>query len=301
MKAKTPNDSTTPNLRRRTALVTGASAGIGKDYAGLLARQGFDLVITARRRDRLKSLAAELSKTYGVKVSFFTDDLSNPKAPARLADKIAKAGIEIDFLVNNAGYTVPGHFAEANWQAQADLIQVMLGSPSELTHIFLPSMVSRGYGRVVNVASVAGLLPGAPGGSLYGPIKSYMVKFSQALAAEHSNSGVYFQALCPGFTMSEFHDIAGNREQMNRLPKFMWLDGPQVCSKSFDHIMENKGPIVVNGWPYKLLTMIVKILPDNLAVSLLSRHNRNAHGLAKYDRNATHKSAKSGTGDGAAK
>lgn len=298
MTANTSGNHKVPNLRRRTALVTGASAGIGRDYASLLARQGFDLVITARRRDRLKSLAAELGEKFGIKVTLFTEDLSNPKAPARLADKIAKADIEIDFLVNNAGYTVPGNFVDADWQAQADLIQVMLGAPSELTHIFLPGMVSRGYGRVVNISSMAGLLPGSPGGSLYGPIKSYMVKFSQALAAEHSNSGVYFQALCPGFTLSEFHDVAGNREQMNRLPKFMWLDGPQLCSKSFDHIMENKGPVVVKGWPYKLLAMLVKILPENLAVNLLSRHNRNAHGLPKYKRSETNKSAK---GHGASK
>lgn len=263
-------------LNRRIALVTGASAGIGHDYAHLLAQQGFDLVLTARRKDRLKALADRLEASYGIEVHVFPEDLGNPSAPARLAEKIAGHGLHIDFLVNNAGYTVPGSFDVVKWQSHADMLQTMLVAPTELCHLISLSMAERGYGRIVNVASVAGLLPGTPGGTLYGPVKSYLVKLSQALSAEYNDKGIHVQALCPGFVLSEFHDVAGNREQMNRLPKFMWLNGPDVCRKSYEAVMENKGPIVVNGLFYRILCAVVKFLPNNLATFLMSRHNRNA-------------------------
>lgn len=262
-------------LNRRTALVTGASAGIGHDYATLLAQQGFDLVITARRKDRLQSLAGRLEASYGVNVHIIPEDLSDPRAPTRLVEKMNKEGLSIDFLVNNAGYTVPGYFDMVKWQSHAAMLQTMLIAPTELCHLIGIGMAERGYGRIINVASVAGLLPGSPGGTLYGPVKSYLIKFSQALSAEYHDKGIHVQALCPGFVLSEFHDIAGNREQMNRLPKFMWLTGPDVCRKSYESVMENKGPIIVNGLFYKILNLFVKIMPSNLATKLLSLHNRN--------------------------
>lgn len=263
-------------LNRRTALVTGASAGIGHDYATLLAQQGFDLVITARRKDRLQSLASRLEASYGVNVHIIPEDLSDPRAPTRLVEKMNKEGLSIDFLVNNAGYTVPGNFDMIKWQSHAAMLQTMLIAPTELCHLIGIAMAERGYGRIINVASVAGLLPGSLDGTLYGPVKSYLIKFSQALSAEYHDKGIHVQALCPGFVLSEFHDIAGNREQMNRLPKFMWLTGPDVCRKSYESVMENKGPIIVNGLFYKILNLFVKIMPSNLATKLLSLHNRNA-------------------------
>ena len=119
-------------LNRRTALITGASAGIGHDYATLLAKQGFDLVITARRKDRLQSLADRLEAAYNVDVHIFREDLSDPHAPRQLMEKITKEGLSIDFLVNNAGYTVPGNFDMAKWQSHADMLQTMLTTPTEL-------------------------------------------------------------------------------------------------------------------------------------------------------------------------
>ena len=172
------------------------------------------------------------------------------------------------------------------------MLQTMLTSPTELCHLLSIGMAERGYGRIVNIASVAGLLPGTPGGTLYGPVKSYLIKFSQALSAEYHDQGIHVQALCPGFVLSEFHDIAGNREQMNRLPKFMWLNGPDVCLKSYESVMENKGPIVVNGLFYKILATIVKILPSNLATKFLSLHNRNAKPLARDIRDSASQSDK---------
>ena len=181
--AKTKVGKPKKRLNRRTALITGASAGIGHDYATLLAEQGFDLVITARRKDRLQSLADRLETSYGVNIHIFPEDLSDPRAPTRLVEKITKEGLNIDFLVNNAGYTVPGNFDMAKWQSHADMLQTMLTAPTELCHLIGIGMAERGYGRIINMASVAGLLPGSPGGTLYGPIKSYLIKFSQSLSA----------------------------------------------------------------------------------------------------------------------
>jgi NAD(P)-dependent dehydrogenase (short-subunit alcohol dehydrogenase family) len=123
---KTKGGKPQKRLNRRTALITGASAGIGLDYATLLAEQGFDLVITARRKDRLQSLADRLETSYGVNIHIFPEDLSDPRAPTRLVEKITKEGLTIDFLVNNAGYTVPGNFDMAKWQSHADMLQTML-------------------------------------------------------------------------------------------------------------------------------------------------------------------------------
>ncbi|MGC6475182.1 MAG: SDR family NAD(P)-dependent oxidoreductase [Parvibaculales bacterium] len=270
--------------QRKYALVTGASAGIGQEYADVLAQNGYDLVLTARREERLAELAGELETKYGIQVHYFAHDLSDPKAVGKLVKNIEKAGLEIDFLLNNAGYTVPGKFDMAKWSAQQELITTMLGAPSELIHAFGPKMREKGRGYIVNVASVAGLLPGAPGGTLYGPIKSFVVKFSQALYAEYAPSGVHVQGLCPGFVMSEFHDMAGNRDKMNRLPKYMWLDRRYLCETSFQNVMVNKGPICVPGLFYKVLTSIVKLLPSNFAARQLARHDRNAATLPHHAR-----------------
>ncbi|MGC6472476.1 MAG: SDR family NAD(P)-dependent oxidoreductase [Parvibaculales bacterium] len=269
----------------RTALVTGASAGIGLHYARVLAENGFDLVLTARRKDRLDELAAELTAAHQIAVHCFAHDLSDPQTPQKLADDIEQAGLQIDFLLNNAGYTVPGGFDMARWEAQADLLQVMLTAPSKLVHIFGPHMRKRGYGRIVNVASVAGLIPGVPNGTLYGPIKSYVVKFSQALYSEYKQYGVHVQALCPGFVYTEFHDVAGNRAIMDKMPKYMWLDGDAICRESFRRVMDNAGPVYVMGGFYKALCYLVNLLPLRWSIAMLSRQNRNESPLPQHMRN----------------
>ncbi len=269
----------------RTALVTGASAGIGVQYARVLAQNGFNLVLTARREDRLNDLAAELTHKFDIKVHCFAHDLSDLQTPKKLAEDIAEAGLEIDFLLNNAGYTVPGGFDMVRWDAQAQVTQVMLNAPTELIHIFGAQMRKRRLGWIVNVASVAGLIPGVPNGTLYGPIKSYVVKLSQALYSEYKEHGVHVQALCPGFVVTEFHDVAGNRELMNNMPKYMWLDGDIMCRESFKRVIKNKGPVYIMGRFYRTLVYIVNLLPLRMSIGMLSRQNRNVSPLPRHMRN----------------
>ena len=247
-----------------TALITGASSGIGRDYARYLAQRDYDLVITARRAPRLNQLAKELEKAYGTKVTVITADMAKPDTPAKLAAEIKKKKINIDYLVNNAGYGVAEKFTKSKWKTQQDMIQVMLTALTELAHIFAADMVKRGNGYIVNVASVAAYLPGTPGNTLYGPIKAYVKSFSQSLYRELRPHGVNVVASCPGYTYTEIHDVAGTRDQLNRMPKFIWLESPRVVREAHLAVRTGSGPVVINGAIYSILASIFSILPDNL-------------------------------------
>ncbi|MGB0342329.1 MAG: SDR family NAD(P)-dependent oxidoreductase [Parvibaculales bacterium] len=260
---------------RKTALITGASAGIGRDYARFLAARDYDLVLTARRKDRLDALARELKQGFGTKVTVITADLADPKAPAQLAAGIARRKLQIDYLVNNAGYAVPGLYNDVKWEAQRDMIQVMMTAVAELCHIFAPLMAARGHGRIVNIASVAAYLPGTKGGTLYSPVKAFVMRLSQSLALEYKERGVNVISLNPGFTWSEFHDVAGNRQAMNRLPGFVWLEGPRVVREGHEAVEKGKGPVIVNGWLYRALAAMFKVLPENLTNRISGGGTRN--------------------------
>ena len=228
----------------RTALVTGASAGIGKAFAELLAERGYALILTARRADRLEALAAELRAAHGVTVAVLPADLAEPAAPAGLCAALTARGLTVDVLVNNAGYGVPGAYARTDWQRQADFIQVLVTAVAELTHRLLPGMIERRWGRVVNIASLAALVPAAPGHTLYAASKAFLVKFSESLAGEVRSAGVHVTAVCPGFTYSEFHDVTGTRAQMQGMPRWMWQDARAVVDEGYAAAMAGQSMVV---------------------------------------------------------
>jgi short-subunit dehydrogenase len=173
-------------------------------------------------------------------------------------------GVTVDALVNNAGYGVPGDYRDTPWEAQRDFIQVLVTAPCELTHRLLPGMTARNYGRILNVASVAGLMPGSASHTLYGGAKAMLIKWSQALHSEQKGTGVHVTALCPGFTITEFHDVSGTRAAMNRLPKALWLSAGRVAWEGFDAVMKNK-PLSVPGLSYKAIAALTRLLPLNTA------------------------------------
>jgi short-subunit dehydrogenase len=248
----------------RTALVTGASAGIGKAFAELLAERGYDLVLTARRADRLERLAGALTSAHGVRVHVISADLADPAAPAALQDGIHARGVAIDLLVNNAGYGVPGRYAATTWAQQADFIQVLVTAVAELTHRLLPPMIERGWGRVIQVASLAALVPAAPGHTLYAASKAFLVKFSEALAPEVAPHGVHVTALCPGFTYTEFHDVTGTRAQVSTMPRWAWLEAREVVEAGYDAVMAGRS-LVVPGRVNRTLAFGAKHLPGAVA------------------------------------
>jgi short-subunit dehydrogenase len=248
----------------KTALVTGASAGIGKAFAELLAAKGYAVVLTARRRDRLEALAAELTQRYGVATHIIVADLARPDASEQIAADLATRGLVIDVLVNNAGYGVPGSYLSVPWADHERFMQVMVTAVLDLTYRLLPGMRSRGWGRIINIASVAGMVPSPAGHTLYGASKAFLIRFSEALCAENAHDGVYVTAVCPGFTLSEFHDVTGTRDRMTGIPGVMWLKAADVAREGYDAVMKGH-PVVVNGGIYGFLVWLTGAMPRALS------------------------------------
>lgn len=250
----------------RTVLVTGASAGIGQAFAHVFAEHGWHVVVTARRRERLEALAADLTGRYGVTTRVIVADLADPRAGEHIAGEVAAAGIALDGLVNNAGYAVPKRYRHTTWEQQATFLQVMVTAVAELTHRFLPGMVDRRYGRIINVASIAALIPGsAVGHTLYSASKAFLVRFSQSLTTEVRKHGVHVTAVCPGMTYSEFHDVTGTREKVSRLPRWAWMDAEAVARQGYAACMKGRS-VHVTGAANKGLVLLGRLLPDEVVM-----------------------------------
>ncbi|MBN8648740.1 MAG: SDR family oxidoreductase [Caulobacterales bacterium] len=260
-------------MNRRTCLITGASAGIGKEFAQLMAQRGYDLILTARREDRLIEIADNIEKEWGAKSLIIKEDLAIDGAVDRILAKIRENNLNVDALINNAGYGLPGTFASTNWQEQKDFLNVLLNAPTELAHKLVPQMKENGFGRIINVASLAGHIPGSAGHTLYGAVKSYMIKFSQSLNSELEGSGVNVSALCPGFTYSEFHDVNHTRDLVSKMPKYMWQDARSVVEEGFEAVEDNKA-VAVTGFNNKLIAALFKIMPDFIAQKIVKARSK---------------------------
>jgi short-subunit dehydrogenase len=258
---------------RRTALITGASAGIGAALARVFADKGWDLVLTARREGPLRALADELAAT-GAAVTILAGDLADPDAPRRLFEAIEAKGLVIDGLVNNAGFSRTAGFLNTDPEAHAAMIRVMLTAPVELARLFAPGMVERGHGRILNVASLAGRMPATGGDTLYGPIKSFLIKASQGLHLELRGTGVHVTALCPGYTLTEFHDANGTRAEVAAAyPAWMWMDAGRVARIGYAAVEANRAA-VTPGVMNNLLAGLAKHLPDRMALAMVGGHAR---------------------------
>ena len=273
---------------RRTALVTGASAGIGAAFARLLAAEGFDLVLVARRRERLEELAVSLRKEAlrkealreeasreearertGFEALVLPTDLADPDAPRAIFDELSERGIAVDVLVNNAGYGLNKGFVEAHWQEHADFLRVMATSLAELCHRFVPGMQERGWGRIVNVASVAAFGPQVAG-NLYGGVKSFVVDFTEALALELHGSGVDVCALCPGYTLTEFHDVIDVRAEIDALPGFLVMSADVVARQGWEAVCRGQ-TLCINGWLYRAIVSVCRHAPPSLLRAIARR------------------------------
>jgi len=244
------------------ALVTGASAGIGAEFCRQLATNGYQLVLVARRADKLQTVADELQNSYATHSVIITADLSQKDAGEAIVKRLVQENIRIEYLVNNAGYGLPGSFHVPEWQEHADFIQVMMTAVCELTRRLLPGMQERKRGFIVNVASVAGLVSASAGHTLYGASKSFLIRFSEALALENEEKGVKVCALCPGFTYSEFHDVNGTREMISKLPAYLWLDAKDVVADTIRAMSADRvRPVLIPGRQYKTIVFINRYLP----------------------------------------
>jgi hypothetical protein len=228
--------------------VTGASAGLGVEFARQLAARDVDLLLVARREQRLKEVAAGLA---GVDVRVFPADLADRGAPAALERFVGEQGLHVDWLINNAGSAGPDLLEERDWLRQGEFFELMMISVAQLCHRFVPPMRERGFGRVVNVASFAGRLA-RPAGANYGPAKAYLIALSEELALALRGTGVHVSALCPGFVHTDFHESAGLLEMKRRLPGFLWYDAETVVREGLAAV-ERGTPIQVSGRLYRFL------------------------------------------------
>jgi uncharacterized protein len=261
------NDGLVP---RRTVLITGASSGIGEAFADVFAAEGFDVVAVARREERLRAVAARLRERHGVTVHVVVADLGLANASAQLCADLAGRGIGVDALVNNAGYGIPFGFLASTWERHQTMLQLMTVCVAELTYRLLPAMLERGYGRIINVASLAGLVPAPAGHTLYPATKAFLVRFSEALHGEVRARGVHVSALCPGFTRSEFHDVTGTRDSMNKLPTWIWSDAATVARAGYDAV--NRGePVHVPGRVNRAIATLVNVVPMPIVLAVSRR------------------------------
>jgi hypothetical protein len=240
-----------------TALVTGASSGIGREFAELLAADGTDLVVLARSEDRLRELSHRLQREYGVTVTAVVKDLADPDAPRETAEALAARDITVDVLVNNAGFGTHGSFAESDLDTELDEIQVNVTAVTELTRRFLPGLLERDEGAVVNVASTAAFQPG-PLMAVYYATKAYVLHFSEGLSEEVAESGVTVTALCPGPTETNFEARAGVGD--TALFDRGTMDARTVARAGYRGMKRGEA-VVVPGLRNRLTTLLVRLIP----------------------------------------
>lgn len=238
-----------------TALITGASSGIGAAFARRLAAEGYDLVLVARREARLAALAAELQQRYPIRAEVLAADLAKPTDVERVEQRLAALS-ELSLLINNAGFGTAGFFSQSDLARELDMIQVHLTTSLRLSRAALPGLIARRRGAIINVSSSAAFFP-TPGAATYCASKSYLNVFSEALQAELAGTGVRVQALCPGFTYTEFHDTPEYKDfDRARIPKFLWMTAEAVVSASLQALGQGQ-VICIPGWHYRLGVKVI--------------------------------------------
>ncbi|WP_028477018.1 SDR family oxidoreductase [Nocardia sp. CNY236] len=246
----------------KTALITGASSGIGAAFARLLAAEGYTPVLVARRADRLAELATELRNQHGVHSVPITVDLAETGAAEKIMSTLQEFGLGVDVLINNAGQCPNHTFADATWESLAGEIQLMMTSVTELTHRVLPHMRERGWGRIVNVSSISAF--GPPGESLlYTGIKTYVLHMSQSLNMELAPQGIQVTALCPGQTRTEFHDVMGVREIADKMPTFLWQTADAVAAAGWKAVSAGT-PVCIPGVANKVFAYLTRPMSANV-------------------------------------
>jgi len=251
----------------KTALITGASGGIGYELALLFARDRFDCILVARSRDKLDELAARLESEFRVKTLVVARDLSKPTAVDEIYEEVSAASMSIDVLVNNAGFPVYGRFVDTDWQTELDMLQVNVVALTALTKLFVRGMVERRNGRILNLASTAAFVPG-PLMAVYYASKAYVLSFSQALANELQGTGVTVTALAPGPTRTGFQK-RGVMED-SRLVRGQIADAKSVATAGYRGMMRGK-TIVIPGFSNKLIPWVARVSPRGAVTRVVRR------------------------------
>lgn len=249
-----------------TALITGASSGLGAEYARQLAAKGVDLVLVARDRDALDDLASRLRAEHDVQVQVLAADLLKSRNRAKVEARLADAERPIDVLVNNAGFGLPLAFERNDIDDEVQHLELHVEVPMRLMHAVLPGMQARGRGRIINIASVAAFIPR----STYGAVKNWVVSFSRWANGRYAASGVTVTAVCPGFTHTNFHERAGLPPGKEGVPDWMWLDARDVVAESLRDAVRGKA-VSIPSVKYKALVVVSRFAPAGLAARIGKR------------------------------
>jgi uncharacterized protein len=252
----------------QTVLITGASSGIGEAFARELAARGADLVVVARRRDRLERLAHELRSTHGVAVTPVVKDLSSPTAGVELRQAVSDAGIRVTGVINNAGFGTFGPFIEDDRETLAREIAVDIGAPVQIAREFLPELVAAGSGFLVNVGSMAGFNP-TPRMSVYGAAKAFLLSFTESLWAESRASGVTVFLLAPGATSTEFNSVVGTDDATAGARMRTPEDVVRTALTHLEH--RNPGPIAIDGTGNRFAARLARALPRRTVADFMYR------------------------------
>ena len=253
------------SFEKKTALITGASSGIGEAFAKALAAKGTNLVLVARSGDKLKKLASELSKQFNIDAQVLVADLSDPKAPQKVFSAATKKGRSVGILINNAGFGTRGRFHSLPPDKEYSEIMVNVAAVVSLTHLFLPSMVRKKEGIIINVASTGAFQP-VPFMAVYGATKAFVLSFSEALWAEYRREGIRVVALCPGETQTNFEKVVGNRQGVFRRKR----SAESVVQTALRALERGKSYVIDGGMNY-LLANFVRFAPRSSAARMTAQ------------------------------
>ena len=245
------------------SLITGASSGIGLEIAKELASRGKNVLLTARREKRLIKLQNEIISKFNVECDFICADLSKDKSVTKIFNFCKQRGYFINILINNAGYALPNFFHNTPMEEEEKFLRVLSTSVISLTKIFLTEMIKKNDGKIMIVSSVAAYAPPSKIQSLYGPVKTFMNRFSEALNLSYNKNNIYSTAVCPGYTVTNFHTASGVQNEMDSVPNFLKKSASRIAKEGVKGMLDNK-KVVVPTKTWKIIVFLLKIVPKKV-------------------------------------
>lgn len=249
------------------ALVTGASSGMGYEYAKLFAKDGKNIVVLARSKDKLEELKRDLEKEHGTKVRVLVKDLSDPKAPQEIYSELEKEGINVDVLVNNAGFAVYGKFSDSDWQKEAEMLQVNIIALTQMTKLFLKKMMQNKSGRIMNISSIGGWGP-MPWWSVYAATKAYVLSFTEAIAREVKGSGVSITCFCPAVTRTLFFKRSDSEKSRAYQRGFLSMDAETAAKQGYKALAKGKTCAIAGLQSSLIIWFGTRLMPRDLAIRM---------------------------------
>ncbi|MGH8455701.1 MAG: SDR family NAD(P)-dependent oxidoreductase [Stenotrophobium sp.] len=253
----------------QTALITGASSGIGEAFAEALAKEGMDLILVARSKDKLEEIAVRLAMKHDRRVEVITADLSRPQPGAALLKKVQALGMDVDLLLNNAGFGTVGSFHKLDVAREHEEVMLNVAAVVDIAHAFLPGMLERGRGGIINTASVAGFQP-IPFMSVYAASKAFVLSFSHGLWGEYRKQGIHVLAVCPGPVDTGFFEATGNKQLRSTVPSPLMMTAEKVVAQSLRAFKAGE-TVVVPGVQNKAVTWMSRVLPRKLNALMMAQ------------------------------